>query len=220
MLAKVSSCALIGLEGTIVEVEVDISPGLPLFAIVGLPDAAVSEAKERVRSAIRNSGYTFPMKHICANLAPADLKKAGPAYDLPIAIGILLSSHQIEFDASDTLFLGELSLDGSLRHTNGILSMVALAHRSGLNNIVVPEADAMEAALVEGANILPFSSLAQLASYMMGEIPAPKCNKNKTEHSRQTLNDCTTTIVDFAHIKGQEHVKRALEVAAPATITS
>jgi magnesium chelatase family protein len=212
MLAKVSSCALIGLEGTIVEVEVDISPGLPFFAIVGLPDAAVQEAKERVRSAIRNSGYIFPMKHICANLAPADLKKAGPAYDLPIAIGILLTSHQIQFDVSDTLFLGELSLDGNLRHTNGILSMVALAYRNGLKNIVVPEADAREAALVEGANIMPFSSLAQLASYMRGEIPAPICTD--MEPPETNTNDGTATVVDFAHIKGQEHVKRAMEVAA------
>jgi magnesium chelatase family protein len=131
MLTKISSCALIGLEGTIVEVEVDISPGLPFFAIVGLPDAAVSEAKERVRSAVRNSGFIFPMKHICANLAPADLKKAGPAYDLPIALGMLISSHQIQCDVANTLFLGELSLDGNLRHTNGILSMVALAYQKG-----------------------------------------------------------------------------------------
>ena len=120
MLAKVISCAVIGLEGIIVEVEVDISPGLPSFTIVGLPDAAVQEAKERVRAAIRNSGFTFPMKRIVVNLAPADLKKAGPAYDLPIAIGILLSSEQVSADVSQAILLGELSLDGSLRHTNGI----------------------------------------------------------------------------------------------------
>ena len=116
MLAKVISCALVGLEGAIVEVEVDISPGLPSFTIVGLPDAAVQEARERVRAAVRNSGYVFPMRRIIVNLAPADLKKAGPAYDLPIAAGILLSSEQLSADVSGTLFLGELSLDGSLRH--------------------------------------------------------------------------------------------------------
>ena len=212
MLAKISSCALIGLEGTIVEVEVDISPGLPFFAIVGLPDAAVSEAKERVRSAVRNSGFIFPMKHICANLAPADLKKAGPAYDLPIALGMLISSHQIQCDVANTLFLGELSLDGNLRHTNGILSMVALAYQNGFKNIVVPEIDAREAALVEGANILPFSTLAQLVRYLLGEIPAPLCDKHEKPISGMSIGN--DALVDFAHIKGQEHVKRAMEVAA------
>ncbi|MCK5434109.1 MAG: magnesium chelatase, partial [Dehalococcoidales bacterium] len=144
MLAKVKSCAIVGLEGAIVEVEVDISPGLPSFTIVGLPDAAVQEARERVRAAIRNSGFTFPTKRIVANLAPADLKKAGPAYDLPIAVAILLASEQVYADVSQTLLLGELSLDGSLRHTNGILPMVALAHQEGSSSVIVPETDAKE----------------------------------------------------------------------------
>ncbi len=173
MLAKVKSCAIVGLEGAIVEVEVDISPGLPLFIIVGLPDAAVQEARERVRSAIRNSGFTFPMKRIVVNLAPADLKKAGPAYDLPIAVGILLASEQVYADVSGALLLGELSLDGSLRHTNGILPMVALAHQEGSASVIVPETDAKEASLIEGVKILPFTSLAQLVSYLRGEIPPP-----------------------------------------------
>src|SRR3989304_3428463 len=120
MLAKVKTGAIVGLDGAMVEVEVDISPGLPNFFIVGLPDAAVQEAKERVRAAIRNSGNAFPMKRIVVNLAPADLKKAGPAYDLPIAVGILLSSEQVSAGVADTMFLGELSLDGGLRHTNGV----------------------------------------------------------------------------------------------------
>ena len=150
MLAKVISCAVVGLEGAIIEVEVDISAGLPSFIIVGLPDAAVQEAKERVRAAIRNSGYTFPMKRIVVNLAPADLKKAGPAYDLPIATGILLSSEQLQADVSQTVILGELSLDGSLRHTNGVLPMAALAHEKGFPTIIVPETDGKEASLIEG----------------------------------------------------------------------
>src|SRR3972149_492979 len=112
MLAKVISCAIVGLDGAIVEVETDIAPGLPFFAIVGLPDTAVQEAKERVRAAIRNSGFTFPMKRIAVNLAPADLKKEGPAYDLSIAMAILLSSEQVAADVSKTVFLGELSMDG------------------------------------------------------------------------------------------------------------
>ena len=125
MLAKVMSCAIVGLEGVMVEVEVDIASGLPYFGVVGLPDAAVSEARERARAAVRNSGGFFPMKRIVANLAPANLKKAGPAYDLPLAVAILLSSGQVEADVSRMVFLGELSMDGTLKHTYGILPMVA-----------------------------------------------------------------------------------------------
>ncbi len=211
MLAKVTSCALLGLEGATIEVEVDISPGLPAFTIVGLPDAAVQEARERVRAAIRNSGFNFPLKRIIVNLAPADLKKAGPSYDLPIAVGILLSSEQLQADVSQTLFLGELSLDGSLRHTSGILPMVALAHQNGLSTIVVPDIDAREASLVEGASIMPFTTLKKLASYFRGEIPAPEYKPDEVEAT--TAADYPPA-VDLAHVKGQEHVKRALEVAA------
>ena len=210
MLAKVISCAVVGLEGAIVEVEVDISPGLPSFTIVGLPDTAVQEARERVRAAIRNSGCTFPMKRIVVNLAPADLKKAGPAYDLPIAAGILLSSEQVYADVSQTIILGELSLDGSLRHTNGILPMVALAHQEGISTIIVPEADAKEASLIEGTKIIPISSLAQLVSYFRGEIPAPEYKRDEVEE----YTPPASSITDLAYIKGQEHAKRALEVAA------
>ena len=210
MLAKVISGAIVGLDGAIVEVEVDISSGLPFFAIVGLPDAAVQEAKERVRAAIRNSGGTFPMRRIVVNLAPADLKKAGPAYDLPIAVGILLSSEQVSADTADTMFLGELSLDGSLRHTNGVLPLVALAHDEGIPNVIVPEADAQEASLIEGIKIIPVASLAQLVSYLRGEIPAPEL-KAEAVSAQTTLLTASTNLAD---IKGQEHVKRALEVAA------
>jgi len=210
MLAKVISCATVGLEGAIVEVEVDISPGLPSFTIVGLPDTAVQEAKERVRAAIRNSGCTFPMKRIIVNLAPANLKKAGPAYDLPMAIGILLSSEQISADASQTIFLGELSLDGSLRHTNGILPMVALAHQEGLPTIFVPATDAKEASLIKGTKVIPITSLSQLISYFRGEIPLPEYEPDEVEE----YTPPASATIDLAYIKGQEHVKRALEVAA------
>ncbi len=209
MLAKVLSCAVVGLEGAIVEVEVDISPGLPSFTIVGLPDAAVQEARERVRAAIRNSGCAFPMKRIIVNLAPADLKKAGPAYDLPIAVGILLSSEQVSADVSQTILLGELSLDGSLRHTNGVLPMVALAHQEGLSTIIVPNADAKEASLIEGTKIIPFTSLAQLVSHFRGEIPAPEYKPGEIPE----YTPPPSSVTDLAYIKGQEHVKRALEVA-------
>jgi magnesium chelatase family protein len=210
MLAKVTTCAVVGLEGAIVEVEVDISPGLPSFTIVGLPDAAVQEAKERVRAAIRNSGCAFPMKRIVVNLAPANLKKAGPAYDLPIAIGILLSSEQLTADVSRHILLGELSLDGNLRHTNGILPMVALAHQEKLSTVIVPEVDAQEASLIDGTSILPFASLPQLVSYFRGEIDVPEYKAKPAEE--YALPSLTPT--DLAYIKGQEHVKRALEVAA------
>jgi len=211
MLAKVISCAIVGLEGAVVEVEVDISPGLPQFTIVGLPDIAVQEARERVRAAIRNSGCNFPMRRIVVNLAPADLKKAGPAYDLPIAVGILLSSEQVSADVSQNIILGELSLDGSLRHTNGVLPMVVLAHQKGFSTVIVPEADAKEASLMEGTKIIPITSLSQLVSYFRGEIPVPEYEFEGVEESAPPA---ASSITDLAYIKGQEHVKRALEVAA------
>jgi len=211
MLAKALSCATIGLGGSIIEVEVDISQGLPSFTIVGLPDTAVQESKDRVRAAIRNSGCTFPMKRITVNLAPADIKKAGPAYDLPIAIAILLSSEQILGNASDKVFLGELSLDGAIRHTNGILPMVALARENSIKYVFVPSEDADEAALIEDIIVMPVSSLAQLAMYFRGEA-------TMTEHPKHnlTLSASKTTLqsINLAHIKGQEHAKRALEIAA------
>jgi magnesium chelatase family protein len=210
MLAKVMTCAIIGLEGAIVETEVDISPGLPSFTIVGLPDTAVQEAKERVRAAIRNSGCTFPARRITVNLAPADLKKAGPAYDLPIAIGILLSSEQIYADVSTTLFLGELSLDGSLRHTNGILPMAALAQEKGFPEVFVPASDADEASLLDNIRILPATSLAQLANHLRGELTI---TPHKSEVDWRTTSPVSIQS-NLTHIKGQEHAKRALEVAA------
>ncbi len=200
-----------GLEGAIVEVEVDISSGLPAFTIVGLPDAAVQEARERVRAAIRNSGLTFPMKRITVNLAPADLKKEGPAYDLPIAVGILLSSEQLSADMAETLLLGELSLDGSLRHTHGILPMVALAQENGLATVFVPATDAREASLVEGVRVIPVNSLAELAMHLHGEAIIPDYHPDGDQESAAPEG---WAAIDLTHIKGQEHVKRALEVAA------
>ncbi len=202
MLAKVISCAVVGLEGYIVQVEVDISPGLQ--------DEAVQEARERVRGANRNLGYTFPMKRITVNLAPADLKKEGPAYDLPIAVGILLATEQIAADVTKTVFIGELSLDGALRHTSGVLPMAGLAYQEGLTDIVVPSADAREASLVEGTRIIPVQSLGELASYLRGDIPAPEYKSDGVDLEAPAI----AAVTGLADIKGQEHVKRALEVAA------
>ena len=211
MLAKAITCAIVGLEGAVVETEVDISPGLPAFNIVGLPDTAVQEARERVRAAIRNSGYEFPMRRITVNLAPADLKKAGPSYDLPIAVGILSSSGQVSADISNAVFLGELSLDGKLRHTNGILPMVGLAEEMGIEQAFVPAINAKEASLLDGITVYASDSLGQLASHLRGESAiSPFVNEDKNSPT----DDVAWTGSDMAHIRGQEHAKRALEVAA------
>src|SRR3990170_3006914 len=171
MLAKINSCAMVGLDGEIVEVEVDIAQGLPAFAIVGLPDTAVQEAKERVRSAIRNSGHSFPQQRITVNLAPADLRKEGPGYDLPIAVGILTASGQVPQPEERALFLGELSLDGRVRHTHGILAMVGLARERGFQAVYVPEADVEEACLIDGIDVIPVGSLGLLAGHLRATQP-------------------------------------------------
>ncbi len=211
MLAKVSSCAVVGLGGEVVEVEVDISQGLPAFSIVGLPDAAVQEAKERVRSAVRNSGHDFPLKRITVNLAPADLRKEGPAYDLPIAVGILMASGQVPASDNVAVYLGELSLDGQLRHTTGVLPMVALARDHGFEAVFVPAGDAAEASLIDGVRVMPVSALGDLTSHLRAVQPIAPFVPTEPRTSAQTPD---AGIVDFRHIRGQEHVKRALEVAA------
>ena len=211
MLATAQSCAVIGLDGLIVQVEVDISPGLPAFNIVGLPDTAVQEAKERVRAALRNSGCEFPLRRITVNLAPADLKKAGPSYDLPIAVGILLSSDQVNVSLEGTIFLGELSLDGSLRHTTGILAMVSVARQQGYSCAYVLNFDSEEAALVEGIQVYPVPDLATLIGHLRGEDPiAPLTGSSIVPEDARPLPDG----INLSHVKGQEHAKRALEVAA------
>ncbi|MEE8384921.1 MAG: YifB family Mg chelatase-like AAA ATPase, partial [Dehalococcoidia bacterium] len=200
-----------GLDGEIVEVEVDISQGLPAFAIVGLPDAAVQEAKERVRSAIRNSGHDFPLKRITVNLAPADLRKEGPAYDLPIAVGILTASGQTPATEDPAVLLGELSLDGQVRHTSGVLPMVALARDHGFQAVYLPADDAGEASLIDGIQVVPVSSLRELSSHLRAIQPiAPFVAPERRPGTEAPVAD----VVDFCHIRGQEHVKRALEVAA------
>jgi len=210
MLAIVKSAGVVGLEGAVVEVEVDLSPGLPSFTIVGLGDKAVQEARERVRSAIRNSYYKFPNRRITVNLAPADLKKEGPAYDLPIAIGILISSGQLNADLAGSIFLGELSLDGKLRHTHGILPMVALARDRGLSLVFVPRDDAREASLVDNIRIFPAESLAQLVVHLQGEAVIPEY-RSELNWEQEARPDYAS---DLSYIKGQEHAKRALEIAA------
>ncbi len=212
MLAKAYTCAIVGLEGSIVEVEVDVSPGLPAFHIVGLPDTAVQEARERVRAAVRNSGADFPMRRIAVSLAPADLRKAGPAYDLPIAVALISSTGIIPSDLSRSVFLGELALDGKVRHTNGILPMVALAQQEGFEEAYVPAADAKEAKLIDGIDIMPVESLGQLIGHLRNEEAITPYLLS--EGDRLALDPVWTDGADLAHVRGQEHAKRALEVAA------
>lgn len=209
MLAKVISCAVVGLDGALVDVEVDISNGQPGFTIVGLPDAAVQESRERVRASIKNSSLTYPFKRITVNLAPADLRKEGPAYDLPIAVGLLLASEQIRADLSRTLIIGELSLDGMVRHTNGVLPMAALARDKGFDTLFVPASDAPEAALVPDLNVFPIETLFALVAHLNQlQSIAPY------QPTQDFSSDGATYAADFAEVRGQEHVKRALEIAA------
>jgi magnesium chelatase family protein len=210
-LAKVLSCAVVGLEGEIVECEVDVSRrGLFNFALVGLPDAAVKEAKDRVETAIKNSGYRFPMHRMVVNLAPADIRKEGPTYDLPIAIGIMVAGGEIDTDLTGCVFLGELALDGKVRHAAGILPMVALARERGLRTAYVPAIDAAEAALLPDMTIYPVETLGDLLRHISGESPLTPAKS--TGIPRPSEDGYIGT--DFSAIKGQEHVKRALEVAA------
>ncbi|MGN6813875.1 MAG: YifB family Mg chelatase-like AAA ATPase [Thermomicrobiales bacterium] len=214
MLATVLSCATVGLDGLLVQVEVDVGSGQPGLAVVGLPDAAIQEAKERVRAAIRNAGARMPHGRVTINLAPADVRKEGPAYDLPIALGILVASGQVGRAAAavlpETLVVGELGLDGAVRHINGVLPMVSLAHASGLRRVFVPREDAREAALVAGIEVLPIDSLTDLLAHLSGGEPiAPYCAGD-----HDVPDESPTEGVDLAHVKGQEQVKRALEVAA------
>lgn len=219
MLAKVNSMSVVGLGAYPIEVEIDIGQGLPALNIVGLPDKAVEESKERVRSAIKNSGAIFPISRITVNLAPADLKKEGPAYDLPIAVGILLADNQLpklfEEDQNkltpdnEALFVGELALDGRLRHINGILPIAMFAQEKGFKKIYIPEINAAEASLIDDLEIIPVKNLKQLMLHLKGEKKIEKYSR--TYDLELKIYDLSN---DFAFIKGQETAKRALEIAA------
>lgn len=210
MLAKITSGANLGLESVPVEVEVDvIAKGLPSFTIVGLGDRAVGEARERVRSALYSIGADFPARRITVNLAPADLPKEGPSFDLPIALGILIASEQVLANLSDTLVVGELSLDGSLRSTHGILSYVLLAKSLGLKKVFLPKINALEATMVEGLQIYPFESLEQVFKFLQGEEEIAPCPQTEISFEDNLIHD-----YDFKDIKGQQQTKRALEIAA------
>ncbi len=210
MLVKISGSSLNGIEAYPVEVEVDVSLGLPGFTTVGLPDTAIRESKERIRAALKNCGYGFPPRKIIVNLAPADRKKEGSAYDLPISLGILASLDLFpEENLRDYLFLGELALDGKLKPVKGVLSSTVLAKKMGFQGIVIPSENGREAALVTGINIFSLDNLVQVVKLLSRSEPAisPK------NYSSAELFPDASYEVDFREIKGQHHVKRALEVA-------
>lgn len=211
MLAKVESCSTNGTDAYLVDVEVDIAGGLPAFSIVGLPDTAIRESRDRIKAAIKNSGFQFPQKKITVNLAPASIKKEGPGFDLPIAIGILITSGIIKQEAlKDCLICGELSLNGKIKHIKGVLPIVMKMKSLGREKIIIPQANAKEASVPKDIKICTASYLSEVAEFLKGNLdlkplkPNVKYLYNKNSHYRTDFND----------VKGQWHVKRGLEVAA------
>ena len=208
MFSELKSVGLFGIDSYMIEVEADISSGLPAFDIVGLPDTAVKESRDRVRAALKNCGCKFPLGRITINLAPADLKKEGSIYDLPVLIAILKASGQLDADVNDSVFIGEVSLDGRLRPVGGVLAIAITALKNGIKNVFVPEENTAEAAIISGISVYGINNVRQLISHLRGEetlSPAPV-----TEIGAQTVSDA----LDFSDVKGQLAAKKALEVAA------
>ena len=211
MLSIVESMALHGLTGYLVNVQIDVSAGLPHWEIVGLPDASVKESKERVRTAIKNSGIEFPSRKITVNLAPANTKKEGSFFDLPIAIGILIATENLQnADIKNTVFMGELSLDGTLNKINGVLPMCIEALRLGIKRVILPVKNAKEASVVNGLEVIGVKNLSQAIRYLKNE---EKILPQQTD-IRELLKKDIKYDLDFSEVKGQENVKRALEIAA------
>ena len=211
MLSIVKSMSLLGLDGCLISVQVDVSGGLPGWEIVGLPDASVKEAKERVRTAIKNSGFELNSRKIVINLATADTKKEGSIYDLPIAVGILVCQEIIiEEIKEDTIFIGELSLDGKVNKVNGILSMCIEAHNLGMKRVIVPYENAKEASVVKEIEVYGVKNLIEVVSFLNGAKNIERSRVNIEE----LFNNFDANLYDFLEVKGQENIKRALEIAA------
>lgn len=210
MLSIVKSMSLLGLDGCLISVQVDVSGGLPGWDIVGLPDASVKEAKERVRTAIKNSGYELQSRKIIVNLAPADTKKEGSAFDLPIAIGILICTEVINKVSENIAFIGELSLDGKINKVNGILPMCIEAKKLGIKQVILPKENAQEAGVVEGIDVYGASTLSEVVDFLNGNIKIEKTNVDIAK----LFETNNKSLFDFNEVKGQENIKRALEIAA------
>lgn len=210
MLSIVKSMSLLGLDGFLIYVQVDVSAGIPGWDIVGLPDTSVKEAKERVRTAIKNSGYELQSRKIIVNLAPADTKKEGSAFDLPIAIGILLCTEVIGQIPENIAFIGELSLDGKINKVNGVLPMCIEAKKLGIKQVVLPKENAQEAAVVDELDIYGANTLGEVVDFLNGNSKIEKSNVD-IEKLFKTNNK---SLFDFSEVKGQENIKRALEIAA------
>lgn len=212
MVSKIRSIGLYGIDAYDVQIQADISPkSKAAFDIVGLPDSAVRESRDRVRSAIKNSGYRYPLGHITVNLAPADVKKEGSVYDLPVLLSLLIAGGQIEptVNMEECIFIGEVSLDGSLRHVNGVLAMAISARQNGIKNFFVPSANAAEGSVVEGINIYGADTIEEVISHITGFtelMPTPPIDISSKDNRNQ--------IFDFSEVKGQAAAKRALEIAA------
>ena len=210
MLSIVKSMSLLGLDGCLIYVQVDVSMGIPGWDIVGLPDTSVKEAKERVRTAIKNSGYELQSRKIIVNLAPADTKKEGSAFDLPIAIGILLCTEVIGQIPENIAFIGELSLDGKINKVNGVLPMCIEAKKLGIKQVVLPKENAQEAAVVEDLNVYGANTLGEVVDFLNGNL---KIEKSNVDIEKLFKKD-NKSLFDFSEVKGQENIKRALEIAA------
>ena len=210
MLAKVKSYGLIGIDGYLVDVEVDINNGLPGFETVGLPDSAVKESKERVKSAIKNSALEYPINKIVVNLAPANTKKEGSLYDLSIAVGILYATGQVEANIDDYIFLGELSLNGDIRKVNGLLPMLISARNQGYKKIIIPSENSKEASFISGIDVYAVDNLSNCIRFLRKEIVIDKLETSTYEE----IKEQNTHFNDFCYIKGQYQAKRALEIAA------
>ncbi len=208
MFSRIQSVGVFGFSTYMIQVEADISNGLPAFDIVGLPDATVKESRDRVRAAIKNCGFKFPISRITVNLAPADRKKEGSVYDLPVLLAILKASDQLKADLSDSVTVGEVALDGILRSVNGVLAMTITAKENGIKNIFVPKDNATEAAVVEGINVYPVENIKQIIDHLSGE----KAIKKQPLTPTAQISDIK--VPDFSEVKGQIAAKKALEIAA------